>query len=121
MYWANRSLSTISALNRTLYGNKIKEFYSEYEKALINNMPVLDKEMSESITKSHTANKLCSNVAYDGFNKSKSLYAELIKFIALYEGEDETKGNNPEFEINLKPEVDPIPAYTAVSTTVITD
>lgn len=121
MYWANRSLSTISALNRTLYGNKIKEFYSEYEKALIENMSVLDEEMSESITKSHTANKICRNIAYDGFNKSKALYAELIKFLALYEGEDETKGNNPEFEINLKPEVEPIPAYTAVSTTVITD
>lgn len=121
MYWANRSLSTISALNRMLYGNKIKEFYSEYEKALIENMPVLDAQMAESITKSHTANVICRNVAYDGFNKSKALYAELIEFIALYEGEDETKGNNPIFEIKLKPVVEPIPAYAVSSQTTITE
>lgn len=121
MYWANRSLSTISATNRMLYGNKIKAFYSDYENALIANMPNLDKQMEESITKSHTANIICKNVAYDGFHKSKALYAELIEFMALYEGEDETKGNNPTFEIKLKPEVDAIPSYTTSAPTTITE
>lgn len=111
MYWANRSLSAISALNRTLYGNKIKEFYSEYEKALIANMAVTDEKMNNSDMKTQTANNLCRNVAYDAFNKSKTLYAELIKFIALYEGEDETKGNDLKFEIKLKPEIDETPSY----------
>ena len=121
MYWANRSLSTISATNRTLYGNKIKEFYSEYENKLIENMPVLDAQMEGSVTKSHTANILCKNVAHDAFNKSKALYAELIEFIALYEGEDETKGNKLKFEIELKPEIEAIPTYTTSELTTITE
>ena len=121
MYWANRSLSTISATNRTLYGNKIKAFYSEYENALIENMSVLDAQMEKSITKSHTANILCKNVAYDGFNKSKALYGELIKFIALYEGEDETKGNKLQFELKTKPEIEPIPSYSASGPTIISN
>ena len=121
MYWANRSLSTISATNRTLYGNKIKAFYSEYENALIENMSVLDAQMEKSITKSHTANILCKNVAYDGFNKSKALYGELIKFIALYEGEDETKGNKLQFELKTKPEIEPIPSYSVSGPTIISN
>ena len=121
MYWANRSLSTICATNRMVYGNKIKAFYSDYEKALIENMPVLDAKMAESQTKSHTANILCKNVAYDGFNKSKALYKELIKFIALYEGEDETKGNIIQFEVKLKPKIESIPAYSVSGPTVITN
>ncbi len=122
MFWANRSLATISALNRTLYGNEIKEFYDEYEEALIANMPVLDKKMQDSIMRTETANELCRNVTYDGFHKAKSLYGELIKFIALYEGEDETKGNTlPKFDIKLKPEVDPIPSYVTSGYTAITE
>ncbi len=121
MYWANRSLSTICALDRSLFGNKIKEFYSKYEEALIDNMATLDAQMENSITKSHTANQICANVTYDAFHKSKALYGELIKFIALYEGEDETKGNTlPKFEIKLKPEVDPIPPYTTSEATIVT-
>ena len=122
MYWANRSLATLSALNRTLYGNKIKAFDNEYENALIENMKNLDKEMQESIMPAQTANKLCSDVTYDAFHKSKALYKELIKFIALYEGEDETKGNTlPKFEIQLKPEIDPVPSYVTSSHTIITN
>ena len=122
MYWANRSLSTISALDRALFGNKIKEFYSEYENKLIANMTELDKKMMNSTAKSQTANELCYNVTYDAFNKSKALYAELIEFIALYEGEDETKGSKlPKFEIKLKPEIEEIPSYTTTGMTTITE
>ena len=122
MYWANRSLATISALNRSLYGNKIKAFYSDYEDALIENMSNLDREMQTSAAPTQTANELCRNVTYDAFHKSRALYSELIKFIALYEGEDETKGNTlPKFEIKLKPEIDPIPSYVTSSETTITE
>ncbi len=121
MYWANRSLSTISATNRTLYGNKIKEFYSEYEQKLIENMPSLDSKMESSVIKSQTANVLGRNVTYDAFNKSKALYAELIEFIALYEGEDETKGNKLKFELKLKPDIEAIPAYSSFEPTIITE
>ena len=84
-------------------------------------MSVLDAQMEKSITKSHTANILCKNVAYDGFNKSKALYGELIKFIALYEGEDETKGNKLQFELKTKPEIEPIPSYSVSGPTIISN
>ena len=121
MYWANRSLSTISATDRMLYGNKIKNFYSEYERNLIDNMPTLDKQMENTVIKSQMANILGKNVTYDAFNKSKALYAELIEFIALYEGEDEAKGNKLQFELKLKPEIEAIPAYSLYEPTLITE
>ena len=37
-------------------------------------MKNLDKEMQESIMPAQTANKLCSDVTYDAFHKSKALY-----------------------------------------------
>lgn len=122
MYWANRSLATISAMDRSLYGNKIKDFYDSYEEALINNMPSLDEEMQNSNMRTETANELCYKVTYDGFHKAKALYKELIKFIAFYEGENETKDTElPKFEIQLKPEIDPIPSYVTSSHTTITE
>ncbi len=121
MYWTNRSLATISALNRSLYGDAIKSFYDSYEEALIKNLAKLDEQMQSSSMRTQTANELCYNVTYDGFHKAKELYKELIKFIALYEGENETKDATlPKFEIQLKPEVDPIPSYVTSAYTTIT-
>ena len=121
MYWASRSLATISALNRSLYGDKIKEFYDAYENALIEYVKETDKAMTESVIKTQTANELCYNVSYDAYHKAKALYAELIKFIAAYEGEDEFVNNKLRFEIKLLPTVEKIPSYTTSSQTVVTD
>ena len=121
MYWSNRSLATVSAQNRSVFGNKIKAFYDEYENNVIENLAINDKEMLNSKTKSHTANVLARNVTYDAYNKSQTLFSELIKFMATYEGEDETKGNNPQFEIKLKPTVERIPSYVTNAPTVVTE
>lgn len=121
MYWANRSLATICAQNRSLYGNAIKNFYSKYEDALIKNLPNTDKKMNSSKLKSKTANELCRNTAYDAYNKSKALYKELIMFIATYEGADEFKDNDLTFEPTLESSVTAIPTYTTSSPTVITE
>ncbi len=121
MYWSNRSLATICAQNRTLYGNDIKAFYDEYENALIENLSKTDKIMTESKVKTQTANDFALNATYDAYNKSCSLYGELIKFIAAHEGADETKGNKLEFEIQLKPEVEEIPSYTTSRPTIVTE
>lgn len=120
MYWSNRSLATVAAQNRTLYGNKIKEFYDEYENAVIDRLDLMDKEMLQSKSKTVTANKLAMNTTYDACNKSQSLFKELIKFMAVYEGEDESKGENPKFEIQQKPTVEETPSYVTGAPTVIT-
>ncbi len=121
MYWASRSLATISALNRPLYGDKIKDFYDAYENALIEYVKETDKIMSESVLKTKTANELCYNVTYDAFHKAKSLYKELIKFIAAYEGEDEFANNKLKFEIKLLPTVERIASYTTAKQPVVTE
>lgn len=111
MYWTNRSLATLCAQNRTLYGNAIKDFYSKYEDAIIKNLEKTDVKLNRAKIKSQTANELCKNAAYDSYNKSKALYSELIEFLATYEGEDEFPDNKLAFEIKLKPEVTEIPSY----------
>ena len=121
MYWASRSLATISALNRSLYGDKIKSFYDAYELSLIEYVKETDKLMSESVIKTKTANDICYNVTYDAYNKAKALYAELIKFIAAYEGEDEFTNNKLKFEIKLVPTVEKVASHTISDQPIITE
>ena len=120
MYWVNRRLGVSAAQNRTLYGNAVKSFYDEYENNLIANLENTDKKMSDSTAKSETANRIAVDLTYDAYNKSRGLYSRLIEFMAKYEGEDETKGNNLKFEIDLDTEIDEIPPHTAAGPTVMT-
>lgn len=121
MYWANRSLGTLCAQNRTLYGNAVKSFYDSYEEALIQYLPEMDKEMLASLSTTEIANRLCFERAYDAYGKSTALFAELIEFIAKYEGEDESPDNSLKFEPMTEPTVDPIPAFAVSDTTTVTE
>lgn len=105
MYWSSRWLSSISALNRELYGNKIREFYSGYEDKLMAYLRIMDQSMSVSNDRSKTANGFCEQLANDAYNKSQSLYYELIQFITEYEGKDEFPDNTATFEPQTSVEI----------------
>ena len=120
MYWAARSLSTISALDRMKYGRAVKAFFDEYENNLIKYVSDMDKEMSRSDVKSKTADELCRKLTYDAYNKTREVYRQLIKFIAEFEGLDEFKDNNFKFEIDLSPSLEEFIPYTTDLPTVVT-
>ena len=120
MYWASRSLSAISALDRVKYGRAIKEFYNEYENNLIEYVKVADKDMAASDMKTKTADEYCFKLTYDAYNKSRELYRQLIKYIAEFEGRDEFKDNKYEFQIDLSPSVEKYIPYTTSLPTVVT-
>ena len=117
-----RSLSTICSLDRELFGNAVKEFYSRYEDALIEHIKQADNGMTTSTDKAAFANKECALLSYDAFNKSRELYKQLIKFLAEYEGRNEFKDNVDGFvfEPDLSVEIDRDAAYVTTLPTVIT-
>ena len=119
-YWNSRALSTICAQNRSLYGNKVKEFMSEYEDNLIKSVSKSDAKMKTALNKNTMANKLCYDNTYDSFNKQRDMYRQVIKFIATYEGEDEDQDNECKFEPTLKPEMDEYVSYTTSLPTIVT-
>lgn len=112
MYWASRSLSTISALNRTAYGSKIQGFFSEYEKNLISNINNTDSKMMLSANKSLTANEIAQSFADDYFSKTREIFRQLMLYLAEFEGKDEFEGNNYEFKIDIPSTISPKPIYT---------
>lgn len=122
IYWSMRSLSTICSLDRELFGNAVKEFYSRYEDALIEHIKQADNGMTTSTDKAAFANKECALLSYDAFNKSRELYKQLIKFLAEYEGRNEFKDNVDGFvfEPDLSVEIDRDAAYVTTLPTVIT-
>lgn len=120
MYWASRSLNTLCAQNRDLYGYTVKSYFSAYEKNLISYLEEMDKEMSVSSASSVTANELCRERAYDAYGKTRDIFNQVIEFLAIYEGEDEEPDNKLKFEIDIPATVDEIPAYAVSDTTVLT-
>ena len=120
MYWASRSLNTLCAQNRELYGNKIKEFYNQYENNLIEYVSIMDKKMQSSPAKIKTATDLCFDITYDAYGKSRNLFGQLIKFIAAYEGADEFENNKLEFEINLDTDVKEVSSHISSPNTIVT-
>lgn len=119
MYWSARSLNTLCSQNRLLYGNDVKRFFDNYEKNLIEYTKETDKLMASSAAPSQTANELAMQVTYDAYNKSRTIFGELIEFIAAYEGEDESPGNKLTFGIDIPPTVDKTPPYTTSTPTII--
>lgn len=112
MYWASRSLSTISALNRDAYGSKIQAFFSEYENKLIANISKTDSKMSLSTDKTAAANKLANDIADDYFSKTRETFRQLMLYLAEFEGRDEFENNTYEFKIDISPEISATPVYT---------
>ncbi len=112
MYWASRSLSTISALNREAYGSKIQEFFSEYENNLIANISKTDSKMSLSTNKAATANELADGLADDYFSKTREMFRQLMLYLAEFEGKDEFEDNTYTFEHGLSPALSTNSVYT---------
>ena len=121
MYWQSRALNTLSAQNRTLYGNTVKAFMSQYEDMLIKYLSKSDMEMTASQIPSSTANRLARERAYDAYAKIRGAYTQLVEFIARYEGEDEIPDNSFKFELDLEPTVDEIPAFAISPIAIITN
>ena len=120
-FWNSRGLSTLCAMNRGLYGNSIKSFFSSYEDDLIKNIAASDKIMLAAADKTAAANKLCYDYAYDSFNKQREMYRKLMRFLAKYEGEDEDRNNTYKFEIDMKPEMDDFVGHVTSLPAVITE
>ncbi len=120
MYWASRSLNTLCAQNRDLYGYTVKSYFSLYEKNLISYLAEMDKEMSVSASPMVTANKLCYERAYDAYGKTRDIFGQVIEFLAKYEGENEEPNNKLKFEIDIPATVDKTPAYAVSDTTLVT-
>lgn len=121
MYWAARSLNTLCSQNRLLYGNNVKRFYDTYEKNLIEYVKETDEIMANSDAPSQTANELAEHITYDAYGKSRTIFSGLIEFLAAYEGESESPGNNLTFEIKIAPTVDKVVSYSTSAPTVITE
>ena len=119
-FWNSRGLSTLCGMNRVLYGNSIKKFFSSYEDDLIKSIEASDKTMLAASDKTAAANKLCYDYAYDSFNKQREMYKKLMRFLARYEGEDEDKNNTCTFEIDMKPEMDDFVGHATSLPTIIT-
>lgn len=122
MYWAARSLNSICALNRNLYGKGVAEFYSQYEDNLIDYLSQSDVRMNASSDKTAQANKECFNLTYDAFNKSTAIYSQLMTFIADYEGRYELGDDlsDVSFKPDLSSDVDINGAYITQLPTMIT-
>lgn len=120
MYWASRTLNTLCAQNRDLYGYTVKSYFSAYEKNLISYLTEMDREMSVSASSVATANELCFERAYDAYGKTREVFSQVIEFLARYEGADEEPDNKMKFEIDIPATVDEIPAFAVSNTTVIT-
>lgn len=120
MYWASRSLNTLCAQNRDLYGYAVKSFFSLYEKNLIEYLKEMDEEMLSSPAVTATANELCLERAYDAYGKTRNVFNQVIKFLAIYEGEDEDPNNKLKFEIDIPATVDEVPTYVISQTTTVT-
>lgn len=120
MYWASRSLNTLCAQNRDLYGYKVKSYFNLYEKNLIEYLAEMDKKMENSTSLTTTANKLCFERAYDAYGKTRDIFNQIIEFLAIYEGEAEDPNNKFTFEIDIPATVDEIPTYVISQTPTIT-
>ena len=120
MYWASRTLNTLCAQNRDLYGYTVKSYFSAYEKNLISYLTEMDRELSVSASSVATANELCFERAYDAYGKTREVFSQVIEFLARYEGADEEPDNKMKFEIDIPATVDEIPAFAVSNTTVIT-
>lgn len=120
MYWASRSLNTLCAQNRDLYGYTVKSYFSLYEKNLISYLEEMDKEMSISASPTVTANNLCYERAYDAYGKTRDIFGQVIEFLARYEGDNEEPDNKLKFEIDIPATVDKTPPYAVSDTTLIT-
>ncbi len=120
MYWASRSLNTLCAQNRDLYGYKVKSYFNLYENNLISYLEEMDKEMSISASPTVTANSFCYERAYDAYGKTRDIFGQVIEFLARYEGENEEPDNKLKFEIDIPATVDKTPAYAVSDTTILT-
>ncbi len=120
MYWACRGLSALCGQNRELYGDKVHEFFDEYENNLINYVKSMDNSMAISQNRDKTANSLCNDLAYDVFNKSALMYRQVMSFLAVHEGNAELEDNTYEFDPGISAEVYRGGAYTTVLPTVVT-
>lgn len=119
-YWNSRGLSVICALNRELYGNKVKEFFGRYENSLIADVTNADRQMTAASDKTAMANKLCYDYTYDVFGKQRKMYRNVMKFLAQYEGEDEFEDNEYTFKIDLTAQKDSFSAHTTGLSPIIT-
>lgn len=106
VYWVNRSLNTICALNRRDFGSGVRDFYREYQDKLIEYIDSSDLRMRVSVTKEDTANDICRQLTNDAYYKASTLYSELMTYAAEYEGKLEL-GETPEaFKSEIKTDIE---------------
>ncbi len=121
MYWNARALNVLCGLNRSLYGNAVKEFFLAYEDSLIAATEKSDKKMLDARDAAAMANKLCEDYTYDVFNKQRDMYVKLIEFLAKYEGDDEYRDNTSKFDTkDMAPALDEFVGHATSLPPVIT-
>lgn len=99
-YWTFRALSTSSALNRTFYGTNVKAYWGAYMDSLIEAQKSVDEKMldlynSNPSAVSEKATQLGKAVAEEAITNAKTIYNELLTFIARYDGKTVSKTFTP--------------------------
>ncbi|MDD6484652.1 MAG: C69 family dipeptidase [Clostridiales bacterium] len=94
-FWNFRGLSTLCALNRERYGSQVRAFWKSYEENMIAKIPFMDEQAKTLIAEDMSAARLAANtnaavIGNDATAKARTIYNELMTFIADEEGNVES-------------------------------